>query len=944
MNVRSGDQIVTQVPPLDLIQLARIESMHQGFLYQHLYTVACLLRAQSLGATTVIVDRDEDLEMVFPDRQIYIQVKTRSDPLTPSDISSAISRFELLKAEHDAGRRPGAASFVIVSNIHPGPTLLNRENGAFSECHFSIMWPSGSENTELPESWNDIPTAFEYCTELAATLPFALLAPETLIWKLAACVMGAAAGVHPHSDHTFKVSDLPTLFEQLVVQTQDFPAPPAVYRCHEAEPSLKSEARVRIVSGYSGSGKTAWVSQVAAQSSEVMAYFDVTETPGPTVAASIARDLAARLFGKTKGGLGKIVLPGATGPEILHRIGATLAEQAQVATIVLDNAHRVPPADIQTFVEHGRSLRFILLCQPGKSVQEMEARLSILAEPLRGWSVDTIAAEVAARKCQGDYRACQRLGSLTGSMPLYVQNAIAIATREYSASIAKLCDDVEAQTHSTQTAQELILAQVFEGFPEAVRDGIGVLSLSDILLSRTESISLLVSALSVDQSAAAKLLRQIRGTGCMEIFGCDLLKIHDAIRLLGNSHLDASGQDLASRSRGALKELLIVSLRQDWGLPKLSLLLRMLAATGSVKTLVDFVTDEVFHELGAQPALIEFLERAVSSQTLGADDRFWANDGLAFAYIKHGDYINASMRLDEMSALIPQHQLGKRHRLAYWMKRMNFQAVSGDLTGVQAAIEEVISQLPDDPKHLRIFRYNAANALFSLKQYQAVADEALDLISEYYEVLGIEPGQVFGKNPNDIRPLLRSNEDLTDDLKHLADCLDLHAHAADALGVTAPFNRIHAMKFYTLARAFDSLIRIGQDLVDEYVGRSDFIGARQLIEENLLPNVLALKLLSRIVPVRSQYAVVLAMCGEFDAADAEMERLAPYESGLDEKGQWELRNQRKGIAKLRREGPPRQWHPMKHDTEASPLPKVGRNDLCPCGSGRKFKKCHGPRS
>jgi uncharacterized protein YecA (UPF0149 family) len=22
-------------------------------------------------------------------------------------------------------------------------------------------------------------------------------------------------------------------------------------------------------------------------------------------------------------------------------------------------------------------------------------------------------------------------------------------------------------------------------------------------------------------------------------------------------------------------------------------------------------------------------------------------------------------------------------------------------------------------------------------------------------------------------------------------------------------------------------------------------------------------------------------------------------------------------------------------------PKVGRNDPCPCGSGKKFKKCHG---
>jgi uncharacterized protein YecA (UPF0149 family) len=25
----------------------------------------------------------------------------------------------------------------------------------------------------------------------------------------------------------------------------------------------------------------------------------------------------------------------------------------------------------------------------------------------------------------------------------------------------------------------------------------------------------------------------------------------------------------------------------------------------------------------------------------------------------------------------------------------------------------------------------------------------------------------------------------------------------------------------------------------------------------------------------------------------------------------------------------------------SSQPKIGRNDLCPCGSGKKFKKCHG---
>lgn len=29
------------------------------------------------------------------------------------------------------------------------------------------------------------------------------------------------------------------------------------------------------------------------------------------------------------------------------------------------------------------------------------------------------------------------------------------------------------------------------------------------------------------------------------------------------------------------------------------------------------------------------------------------------------------------------------------------------------------------------------------------------------------------------------------------------------------------------------------------------------------------------------------------------------------------------------------------DAEKAKVPQVGRNDMCPCGSGRKYKKCHG---
>ncbi|WP_425306343.1 SEC-C metal-binding domain-containing protein [Burkholderia perseverans] len=41
------------------------------------------------------------------------------------------------------------------------------------------------------------------------------------------------------------------------------------------------------------------------------------------------------------------------------------------------------------------------------------------------------------------------------------------------------------------------------------------------------------------------------------------------------------------------------------------------------------------------------------------------------------------------------------------------------------------------------------------------------------------------------------------------------------------------------------------------------------------------------------------------------------------------------IARLRQDGPPLQW------AFPSPARKIGRNERCYCGSGRKFKHCHG---
>lgn len=930
-------------PVLDAGQLVRIESVHRGFLYQHLYAVGCLLRAHQSGVTAVLVERDEDIEVVRPDRRIYVQVKSRSKPLAWADIASALQRFDGIRKEHRSGARAGTAQFVVAANATPGPQLTGRMAALDWPTDVCVHWPSmvGDVDAALPLPRADVAGALADSAGIAAQLPFAQLAPETLVWKLAGAVMGASAGNPPREDHAFRSDELLGLFEQLVVQLQDVPAPPATYRAHADEPSLESAERVRIITGWSGAGKTAWVAQAAVHAHGYVIYFDVTETPGPAVAASVAREVAAQLFGKKGGRLGDILLPGATGSEILQLIGKRIAKTGDDVMIVIDNAHRIPPSDLARLVQNGAAFGFVLLCQPDRNVAELESVLGVKAEPLRGWSTDTIAREVSMQGAHGDYSACARLGDVTGQMPLYVQNAIGIAVSEYDGDIRRLCDELDAQTHSVETVQELILRRVFESYSEGERRAVGVLSFCDVALDQADMVAALGAALHISERQAIGALRQLRSHGCVEIFGAGRIKIHDSMRVLGRGFLTECGSDRVAVAQVALRDTVKVSLLREWDVAKVRLYLRLLAATGDVKTLAQLASDELFHEMGFLSEILTFLDAAAASQDNDPYDRFWALDGLVLSDMKSGAYDAATRRIAQMDVLIAKHSLGAQERLAAAMKQMNMLGAQGNVEKILASITDIEELVPDTPAHQRVFRYNAAHALFSAGRPDAATSITGPLIEEYYDVLGLEPEQVMGRNPDKIKPLLKKSIDQVDDLKHLADTLDLHATAMKASGRAFPMGRIHAMKFYNLAGAYDSLVRVGQDLVDDFVERTDFIGAKEIIEGQLLPCVDKLKLIDRVIPVRSQYAVILAYCGAFDAAEAEMDRLAPYETGLTAQGQQELRNQRKLIDELRRHGPPPQLILPSLSRMALPVAKVGRNEPCPCGSGKKYKKCHG---
>jgi len=868
-----------------------------------------------------------------------VQVKTRSEPLAQDDIGGAIERFAQLRQEHATGKRPGAAVFALVANVEPGPSLAERLKGADWPKDTSLYWPGNDPaDRALPGAWRDVGEGLGACAALAAALPFASLIPETLVLKLSGQVMLAASGTSPRADHAFRADQLPDLFEQLAIQLQDFPAPPLRYRSQDGEPELTSDAPVRAIIGFSGAGKTMWAAQAAQLSDAALAYFDVGDTPGPAIAIPLARELAGRFFGKSSGALGQLLLPGATGTEMLRAIGVRLRAENIDTTIVIDNAHRVPAENLRALVQQTAHVHFIFLAKPGATVQELQATMTATPELLGGWTTDTIAAEAADQGCRADYAACHRLRNLTAGLPLYVQNAVQITSADYGGELARFCDELETRTHDAVTVQEIILARVFEGLTPQSRDVVAILSLADIPLERAEAERFVERAISLDARAFAQAIRALRFVGVIEVFGGDRLKIHDAMRVLGREHLDALGPEVLRTARSALRNVLLDSILREKDLAKFSLYLRVLADLGDIKMLVEFATDELYHEMGLIEQIPRSLETAAASDATDPKQRFSALDGLAFGDFKRGDIPNAEARLEAMGRLIAENNLGDGDRLTLAMKSTNVAAKLGDTKRVFVELERGSELVPEKPGHLRIFRYNAANAFYNLGRYDACVSITHELIPEYYGVLGLKLDDVIMKNPNKIWPLLKKGVDHGNDLKHLADCLDLQAHALNEMGQHSALARAHAMKFYSMANALDSYVRVGQDYVDEFVARHDYDGARDVLERNVLPTVIKQKMVSRIVPVRSQYAVVLAYCGEHETAAAEMETLAHYESGLSPEGQHQLREQRCLIASLRKNAPPPQW-------QFPVLPrKMGRNERCYCGSGKKFKRCHGMRA
>lgn len=930
----------TQAAPsvLNPAQLVRIEAIHRGFLFQHLYTVAILLTLGREAGITTVVERDEDIEVHCPERTIYIQVKTRQEPLRRNDIAGALDGFDALRAAHgEGGDRKGKAWFVIVSNAETGPMLAAEIAAAGWPDDVAVITPERGPSYCLPGSGTTIDEMIGLCRDAAAEVPFGGLLPETLVLKLATLVQRAASGAHAHS---FSAADMPALLEQLVVQLQDFPNPPTPYRPQRYEPSLVSDARVRLIVGFSGAGKTAWAAEGSRLVAEPTLYFDVGDLPSGAVPTNLAREIVARFIG---GGAGGVQLPPNGGLDALRASDHLLERGDQQVTIVLDNVHRLRAEDFRQIVENAPHQKFVGLAQPWQDRALLEATLQIEGETLGGLDEDGIAAIFDAEDVGIDYEQALRVAHLTGALPLFVINASKLTASAYGGDVARFCTAIEARTQDQDTAQDLILAATFEALPAYARDAAALLGQCDIPLLRDE-IDAFLAPIGAAQVVAGAL-RALRRASMLTEFPRAGLGLHDALRPIAAEHFATLAPDLVAAALDALHLRLISSLHQHRDIPRLTFLVRLLPRVGRTDVLVDLATSEMFYEQGNMAMMWDTLVAAAENTEYSPRDRFWALDAIAYWESRDGGTPNPE-RVAQMAAIVTEHHLEAREALNLIFKQLIIAGTNQD----RRAIERFAAagrRLAKDAMTSRILRYNRAVALYRIGAYSAVRNALEPLIDESFAAMGIREQQMPGTNGEGLVRLLENVPD-RDEIKRTADALSLWATTMTKLGFPPFLRRIQASKLYALAGAGRSAAIAATDTADdmlEFIGSPE--GAREVMEQHVFPLIEHYHLTDLLIGARSQYAVILAYCGKFEAADREIELLANYTGDIVR--EFEFASQvlliegiRSGVVP-----PPRPRRPPGGATLLFNPNQAGRrqrpDDFCGCGSGRKFKRCHGKR-
>jgi hypothetical protein len=932
---------------LNEAQMRRIENVHGGFLYQHLYAVALLLSRPGLDWTEIAVERDEDIEVQLAEHRLYLQVKKRGENLTFGDIADVLERFEDIAREHEAGQRPGSPVCWIISNAEPGPDLSKRSKADWpADVYLRTPQTCTGDRTTLPVPGQSLESMWEACVRLARRLPHATLQPETLVWKLAALVQYLAAGAM-RPDHVLASTEMLPLLEQLVAQLQSLPEPLDDYRPQENEPPYQSEDKVRLITGFSGSGKTSWVGELGTHTGSPLVYFDVAEMPSAGVPAALAREMAAFVLPEESPERQQILLPGVSGLQSLRVIDRFLSEHINDMTIVLDNAHRVSEDILIETVRSMGSAKWVLLAQEWPGRQLFATATASRVEVLSGWSRDTIARDATAIGCFGTIENFQRLHDLTGGLPLFVRDAIRICKEGYNGDVAAYVNDLADHVSLQTTSQEVIVSQVLERLTEDAEAFASLLSIFTVPFSRDVVIQVIAPALRLTRTQAGLQLRTLYSWGIIRSSAGGEVSLHDSFRLLASERITGLSDAVVLNAREELYRVVWTN-KEGGGPDKFRLLARLMFETRRIETLVDLLTNtaEIVTEYGIEEEMSALLVKAAEDNSLSAEDRFWAEDTLTFWALNRKDVEEARTRFLKIQTIVTEFTPSETIRTSVLTKELLIAGLEANLVKLHRVYRSAITSSSNDLAR-RIITYNYAHGLRRCGRSDLALEIVTDLVEKYYRVLGITPDDVFLHKLDETMAKIQDFDANQDEVKRLADSLDLQGAAAQEIGLIQPFAKLHAHKFFILSSSFTSAVRVGLDFVDECIAvMGDADAARDFFENFLLPLVIGKKMIGELVPVSCQYAVILAYCGAFDLAVKTLQEMSHYiVEGTDTSTQYEnnvrlVEQIRAGEVRLRRR------RPVLAETRSGRKPsrapaKIGRNDPCPCESGLKYKKCCG---
>jgi hypothetical protein len=807
-------------------QIRSIEATHRGFLYQHLYATACLIRMADDEIEAVRVELDEDVEIVVAGHEHYVQIKHYKDPVYRSDLESSLARFTSWAS---GGTAAGRSMRILISSS-PAPILLRSLKANVLDDDIALHWPDGPVPPHpLPPVLPSIREAMQWCEQAASKLPLSELKPLSLVMKVVAEVQLAASGQRDgpgHDGHIFKPSDLPRLFEQYLRSLSRTPELQSGYRDHLTNVTFSSRERVRIIAGHSGSGKTTWVAYEGARSADIVIYVDCASVDRSGFVSYLAREIAAVAEGTSGSTFGDIFRPNREPREYL-RLASEL-QFSRPVTVVMDNAHSLAADEAVRLLNSETRVRWLLLGQYSDDITHIAMMMGVAIEPMPAWSNQSILNELQLVTGSIQPDTVARTSRITGGLPLFVRQFAALVQSEYGGDAGRALVAIETATHTTLTAAEVILGRVFASATDVDLAVMGALSLVNSYLLDAEVIKCGADVWGLRESVVAASVRKLSASGYIDRPRQGALRLHDAVRTLV-----LSSERVSPENRSRCAASLFDQIRPQKGRPlsyeRVKDCVSILVSERLDKELVAFAGDasEIIYQTGAEqiaaPVLLGVVRRL--GDTVSGDTLLFALEAGAYWALQANNRVEAAKYVEEMAPIALRPGVSDNARGAVALKRLSLRVDSAEI----AYGEATVLALADDAR--RVVDYTYGVALIEEGKVDAGRAVLEKTMLSYAKHLGVTQPT----SHRDPQILIPAGCGPAETMEKFADCIDALARTRAAepcggdLGQTGKLYIkmphlafLHAMKVYGLAKSPTSQLRAGLALADVLLESSKY--------------------------------------------------------------------------------------------------------------------------